>query len=307
MKTFILFSSLAIAAPASAALLAYEGFGSGYTLGANANGADYATDHLAGQGAGTGTGFTSGWVKDPVLNSRGDVYWLADGGTASANSYTRADGGQGTYSTLPTTNGQATYQTASGTTDRVSYQRNFATSTSAPATLYVSTLITIDGSGGASLGFQSSDGGDNRPFQFGVNQAGNFFASGQALTTNPVVTSTNTYGAGTYFVVARFENGGTTNDSISLWINPNLSAFGAPDVVLNAASAGTDTNFYVSGNAGYRIQGLVLDFKSDGTSAGSTSVDEIRIGTTITDVIPEPSSTLLLIAAAGLLGVRRRA
>ena len=113
---------------------------------------------------------------------------------------------------------------------------------------------------------------------------------------------------GTYFVVAMFQNDGTNNDSISLWINPTLTGLGTADVVLDAASAGAATNFYVSGNPGYAIQGVVLDFKSSGASAGSTSVDEIRIGTTLADlgVVPEPSAGLLLIAATGLLGIRRR-
>lgn len=309
MKPFIFLLSIAIAAPASATVLAYEGFGSaGYNVGAGATSADYPTDHLAGQGSGTGTGFSSAWVKDPTYNSRTGFYWLADGGTASAGSYTRADGGQGSYSTLATTAGQATYQTDAGAAGRVSYQRNFTTGTSAPATLYVSTLITFDGSGGVSLGFQTSNGSDNRPFQFGLNQAGNFFASGYATDTDPVINSAATYSAGTYFVVAMFQNDGTNNDSISLWINPTLTGLGTADVVLDAASAGAATNFYVSGNPGYAIQGVVLDFKSSGASAGSTSVDEIRIGTTLADigVVPEPSAGLLLIAATGLLGIRRR-
>ena len=309
MKPLILLFSAAIVAPASAALLAYEGFSSaGYDLGAGATSADYPTDHLAGQGSGTGSGFTSAWVQDPTLNSRTNLYWHADGGTASAGSYTRADGGQGTYSTLATTAGQATYQTDAGATGRVSYQRNFTTGSNAPATLYVSTLITFDGSGGVSLGFQSSNGTDNRPFQFGVNQAGNFFASGYANGSDPGVTSATAYSAGTYFVVAGFQNDGSTNDSISLWINPALTGLGTADLVLDGASAGASTNFYVSQNGGFSVQGVVLDFKSSGASAGSTSVDEIRIGTTLADVgvIPEPSSALLLIAATGLLGIRRR-
>ncbi|WAC18499.1 PEP-CTERM sorting domain-containing protein [Luteolibacter sp. SL250] len=306
MRFFTLFASVALAAPASAALLAYEGFGSGYNLGTGATTRDYPTDHLSGQGSGTGSGFTSGWVKDPTYFSASGVYWVDDGGTASASGYVRADGGQASYSTLATTAGQATYQTDAGSPNRLSYQRNFTTGTFAPTSVFVSTLVTIDGSGGVSFGFMTTNGSDNRPFQFGINQSGNLFARGNG-GTNTVIGST-VYGAGTYFLVAQIQNDSTNNDTIRLWINPSLDGVGTADFVFNAASAGNAPNFYVSENNSYQSRGLVLDFNSNGLVAGSTSVDEIRIGTTLQDVgvIPEPSAALLLLAGGCLSGLRRR-
>jgi hypothetical protein len=306
MRSIILFVSAALAAPASAALLAYEGFGVGYNLGAGATTRDFPTDHLSGQGNGTGSGFTSGWVKDPTYASGSGAYWLDDGGNASAASYVRADGGQASYSTLATTAGQATYQTEVGTPGRVSYQRNFTTGVFAPVSIFVSTLVTIDGSGGVSLGFLTTNGSDHRPFQFGINQTGNLFARGNGASN--VLVGPTVYGTGTYFLVAQIQNDGTSNDSIRLWVNPSLNGLGAADFVFNAASAGGSPNFYVSENASYGSRGVVLDFISNGMVAGSTSVDEIRIGTTLQDVglIPEPSAALLLIAGGCLSGLRRR-
>lgn len=306
MRFFTLLASVALAAPASAALLAYEGFGSGYNLGAGATTRDFPTDHLAGQGSGTGSGFTSGWVKDPTYASGSGTYWVDDGGTASASSYVRADGGQASYSTLATTAGQATYQTDAGTPNRLSYQRNFTTGTQAPTSIFLSTLVTIDGSGGVSFGFLTTNNTDHRPFHFGINQTGNLFARGSGAS-NALVGST-VYGAGTYFLVAQIQNGGTTDDTIRLWVNPSLDGLGTADFVFNAASSAGSPNFYVSDNASYQTRGLVLDFISNGLVAGSTSVDEIRIGTALQDVgvIPEPSAVLLLIAGGCLSGLRRR-
>ena len=306
MRFFVLLASVALAAPASAALLAYEGFGSGYNVGAGATTRDYPTDHLSGQGSGTGTGFTSGWVKDPTYASGSNVYWLDDGGTASASGYTRADGGQASYSTLSTTAGQATYQTDAGLPGRVSYQRNFTTGVSAPTSIFLSTLVTIDGSGGVSLGFMTTNGTDNRPFQFGINQAGNLFARGNGAAN--MVTGSTVYGAGTYFLVAQIQNGSTNDDTIRVWVNPSLDGLGSADFVFNGTTSAGMPNFYVSENGSYQTRGVVLDFISNGLVAGSTSVDEIRIGTTLQDVgvIPEPASALLLIAGGCLSGLRRR-
>jgi len=307
MRFFVLLASVALAAPASAALLAYEGFGSGYNVGAGATTRDFPADNLDGQGSGTGTGFTTGWVKNPTYDSDGNVYWLDDGGTASASGYTRADGGQASYSTLATTAGQATYQTDAGLPGRVSYQRNFTTGVSAPTSIFLSTLVTIDGSGGVSLGFMTANSStDTRPFQFGINQAGNLFARGKGGTN--VVTGPTVYGAGTYFLVAQIQNGSTSDDTIRVWVNPSLDGLGGADFIFNAASATGAPNFYVSENSGYQTRGVVLDFISNGLVAGSTSIDEIRIGTTLQDVgvIPEPASALLLIAGGCLSGLRRR-
>lgn len=306
------FSAFLLASPclfstASAALLAYEGFSaSNYNLGSNATGPDFPTDNLAGQGTGSGTGFTSAWIQDPSLNSRSELYWSSTGGASAAGQYARADGGQATYAGVATTAGRAVYQSSGA--GQASFQRNFSTGNSAPANLFVSTLVTIDGSAAVSLGFQSTDGNtDNRPFQFGVTQSGNLFARGYSNSNDPTVTSATILTPGTYFIVARFTNDSTTNDSISLWVNPSsLTSLGAADVVLNKASAGFDTNFYVSGNSGYSIRGLVMDFKSDGSTAGSTSVDEIRIGTQLADVIPEPAILSFSFISGSLLLLRRR-
>lgn len=282
-----------------AALLAYEGFdASSYTTGAA----------LSGQTSASSSGFTGSW-HSPTLNASGNTYWASSGGTASANNFANAGSGQASYTGLTPTAGQASYRTnfTGGTANQVSIQRDFSTVAPAPTNLFVSTLITIDGSSGVSLGFGSVLSGDQataRPFQFGFLENGTLFAKGNS-TGHPVLNGP-VYGSGTYWVVAEFVNGSTNNDTINLWVNPTIGLpLGTPTLSYSGTTTTGSPNFYVGATANWTISGVVLDFKSTGTTAGTTTVDEIRIGNVYADVIPEPSVPLLSLLGLGCLLIRR--
>lgn len=103
----------------------------------------------------------------------------------------------------------------------------------------------------------------------------------------------------TIFVVGRysFNTGSGTDDTTSLWLNPDISTFGAgtppaPDLLFG--EGGTDV-----------AQVDRFFFRSGGSASAPIKevADELRIGTTWADVtaIPEPST--LTLGALGLIGL----
>ena len=314
------------AAGAHAALLAYEGFStSDYNTGADPIAANFPTDDLRGQGPNSGTsfGFTGVW-KTPTINGASPSfdYW-SNVDNLTASNYYRAAGGQSGYNDslgqpLITTPGRAVFQKVNSGENRNSIQRDFTTGTSAPSTLYMSTLIDFEPGSRAYLGLASvnvgSPGGTGtRPFQFGIVDDGRLFAAGHTSTgARAVVTSSanDALGAGTYLLVAKFTDDGFTNDTLELWVNPVLGdefASGPPDLVLNQATGNADLNFYVAGNPSWAIQGLVLE--AGGGATNSIAIfDELRIGTTWESVtpVPEPGRALLLAGALMACAVRRQ-
>ncbi len=332
MKTPIQLCSITLACfglPASshAALLAYEGFDSSqFNTGASGTGADFSTDDLRSQGAGSGLGFTSNWAN-PTINGTdpggGTDYW-SNTDNSAATAYYRASTGQTGYtdgagSSLMTTSGQAFFTTTDAANPQVSLERSYATGLR-PGNdfFYASALLTIDGTNHALVGLASTSGtttSATRPFQFGFNAAGNLVAAGninKSIDDRDVGVSTASYSPGTYFLVAKFSDVDTENDNIEIWVNPTLGAAGemaTPDYVYDdPAVSSSGHNFAVFDNGSWRVQGIVLDSGDDAN--GTTGFDEIRFGESFADVtpfVPEPSSTLLLtISAISLLSIRRR-
>lgn len=292
--TFFSTLSLLFGITLQASILAYEGFdSSNYASGLSGTGADFATDNLVGQGAGMGSGFTSNWGGPSTDGQALGDYWL-NSNASSSSAYYRASTGQATYTdgsgkTLETTSGQSTF-TGDGT--RVSLQQFTSTGTNAPPELYISTLVTLDGSAtDLSFGsaFLSSTGGNPRPFNFGFTSSGNLninaWTSGSSSVSG---TSAGTYAAGTYLLVARVAQSTGSGDTLDVWVNPLLEnelGSGAADLSVNGGG------FYVQGST-WSMDGLTVD----SAGSGSASFDELRVGTTFSDVtpvIPEPSTLLL--------------
>ncbi|MDF3128940.1 hypothetical protein P0Y35_07015 [Kiritimatiellaeota bacterium B1221] len=294
-------------------LLAYEGFDSSvYNTTAG-----FANNNLSGQGIGSGSGFTVDWGAatsdgETLGGSAGTIpYWL-NTNNSSASAYYSASTGQASYTdgnsqTLATTAGQSTF-TGDGT--RVSLQRFTSTGTSAPNVLYLSALVTLDGSAtDLSIGFASVNTGsnDDRPFSFGFNVDNELttvgWGSGTSNSTpGGAISSVSSYGAGTYLLVAKITNSGGAGDTLDLWLDPLLgNEAGSGSAELTVTGGG----FFVGSNSSWSVDGLVLD--SSGT--GSVSVDELRVGTTWDDVtptaVPEASTLVLsMLSLVTIIGLR---
>lgn len=110
--------------------------------------------------------------------------------------------------------------------------------------------------------------------------APNTFNLGILNTTGGTATAADLYGSGTpvnysvgttYFIVVKYDMTGTTGTT-SLWINPNLSSEGAPNIV---SSFGTSTK-------AAQIASLVL---RQAATTGTEELDEFRMGTSWKDVV----------------------
>ncbi len=132
-------------------------------------------------------------------------------------------------------------------------------------------------------------------YKIGVRHGGSgaSYASSAGFTLN----STN------FFVVAYTFNPSTTDDSVSLWVNPTPGgSLPVADVTVVANSGTVDAA---------NLQ--VIGFKANsGATAGNWVVDTLRIGDTWADVtpsvVPEPSTFVLAGAGLGimLMVIRRR-
>lgn len=95
-------------------------------------------------------------------------------------------------------------------------------------------------------------------------------------------------------VIARYDLvPGTGNDTGALFVNPTGTTEGTPYAV--ATTVGTDATTIGS-----------INFRQGGTSSSpSLTIDNLSVATTYAEVVPEPSS-LVLLPAAGLLALRTR-
>jgi hypothetical protein len=101
-------------------------------------------------------------------------------------------------------------------------------------------------------------------------------------------------------LLGRIDFHANANDDLYLWVNPNLS-LGEPAIgTANVSSLGL-------WNLAFGIVSTRAGTTSGGTH-GSAYYDEIRIGNTFSDVIPEPASMTLMLSFAGFvsLAYRRR-
>lgn len=252
-----------------AAMIAYDGFNS------------YSVGDLSGNNG--GAGWNSAWSSFTAAN---DV--VAGGLSYSAGSL-NINGGA---NTMQKSSG------AGGVNADPYFNRSFSSTSS--SSIWMSFLFQSGNLSGTDfLEFYLSDAA-------GEGNSGaalvNFGASGAnklGVRANPTLTSgaLSSYGGGTpgagttYLLVTRISGDGsgsaTNYDRVEFWLNPTSTSLGA-------ATASVDLDLEVSSLAyfGVRANGLA--------STDIFKVDELKIGTTAVDVVPEPNSIALV--GLGFLG-----
>lgn len=256
---------ISLSAFANAALIAYDGFES------------YSAGSELGGGSG-GNDWSGNWQStDPHVTSQGfiltDPTGNINGGSQSARLQPTVDLG-----------------------DTASFMSRGFTATTG-SDVYVSFLIRNAGGvdSGDFYNFQVSDGATgNSSSALGVgirNANGNpFFARAGSSSNATTNSSTSAALDTTFLIVARFSmNGGSTYQRTDLYINPT----GPSDPGTADATATFNTGL---------TQLSLLSVRNFSPEALDTLyIDELRVGTTFADVIPEPSAALL--AAFGALGI----
>ncbi len=271
--------------PASAALPLYEPF-------------DYpAAADLAGQSPNGGTDL-----------------WAATGtsGTGGTDAITIATGSL-TVPGLASPLGNSILYGGLGLTDRLSIGTPISSGTLFYSFLFnVQDLGSLSTGGGFMAGFNNSVGTQTgQPTTIGARLLTRLSGTGfnvgiekNSGTAANFVFDTAVRNVGdTIFVVGSytFNTGGTTNDGVSLWINPDMSTFGmasAPAPTLVGTVVGTDLGSIAS-----------FLFRQGSTTAvpGAVVADELRVDTTWAGVtVPEPSSMVLGAVAGGAILLRRR-
>lgn len=283
---------------ADATLLVHESF-SGYT-GVNINGQTAA-----------GTGLTGSYA------SSGAFSYQASGLTFA--NIESSGGSLGISSTAVNVAGVQVGAVGTVTGDLfVSYLFNKPNSFSTDAASLVETRInsTISGAAASSY-FRLQTNTDNASSNAGAIGYDSTPSAGASLTSNGI----------TYLVLAKFTNVGTelsatTQGTATLWIlteaqYANLLSVGLSEANLNARTVGTtSTSVFVkisdtvtSGNYSFG-EGSFLQFAATGVTDSNQNgrIDEVRIGTSLSDVtpIPEPSAAAALVAGLLVTGFRRR-
>lgn len=274
--------TLLASSAAHAVLIAYDGFDYG------TGGAPLANDALINTAPNGGTGFNTGFTS-------ANVNWSSTG-LSSSSTVSAPIGGSLRFDGNDTLTqrawGDATVATPVGTY-WYSFLFNPVDST-APGNggrgtfnIMYSTSST-NGQNGAGLRLDNANGGADLQFKALSSTGG---------TSASIITVAGGYGQ-TYFIVGRIDitAGGSTN---RLWVNPTDNM-----VPLDSASISISMDATQTATLRPSLAGRMF-----GTGAGSALFeDEVRIGTTVNDVmlIPEPSAAALgLLGLAGLLRRRR--
>lgn len=295
------------ASQADAVLLAYEGFNTGPGGYVSTGGYVAGGDALVYGNSGPGTG------QAPAAQGFSPNPWALTG-NQSANTYAQVQNQQMSYSTggmtLVTTTGQTSIfrEGTIGTSTR-SYTRslNLGITTTFPTSIYMSGMFSFQGAViPSTMEFQTTYTTDssNRSFRMDIGGDGTISFTGNGAgastsTLSPLTVNT------TYFFVIKINEGGGTGgrDILSLYLNP-------VDLTSEAGNSvgATREAYYINPNA-YDMH--AVRFGSSPNTDQAFIFDELRIGTTWADVvphevIPEVSSALMAITAAGTISLRRR-
>lgn len=277
-------ASAALLAPLQADLVLYEGF-------------DYPAGALVNQNG--GTGFSTSWKNS---GAGGDtVTYPGLEYTSGANSLNVVGG----YTTVTNTGTAGSY-------------RDFSAITAASDTVTTYWISVIASTGGAPY----SVSGDEASLQFRNGSGTNVLSVGAFGTSanwrlRAIGNSSGFSNAGDApsssteaYLVIRVDVDTTASaaDNLYLWVNPDL---GSEPTIAGATSSITGTNFWDNGE--FSLVRLRTGLIESGGTAESKSLtyDELRLGTSFTDVapIPEPAELAaimgVLVAALGFLRRRR--
>jgi hypothetical protein len=236
------------------------------------DGFDYTPGILPGQNG--GSGFSAAWVNgknNPTVNSTG----LSFGNlTVSGGAVTNSNGQATRTLSVPVTS--TSDIVANGESIYISFLVNEATSTPSynDLTLFNGTTEFL------SIG----------SVYYNLNPSPNygFRTSGTGLTgTGYVFSGTPVTNDGTHLLVMKLDYSLAGSTQLSFYIDPTSQLLGTPI---------TQT-----------VGGIIVFDKIRIEMAGGSSIDELRMGTNLSDVlpgiiaIPEPTTSLLLVAGLGLL------
>lgn len=274
-----------VASSAHAALIISESFD--YPIGgtlSNVNGAN--------ADANGGTGFSGAWN-----NSRTDAIVA---GLTDARSATPGGGVGGAALVSVNFTGRTWDGTSYGTDANEIWF----------STLFTTSGASFNGTGNSRmLVFGSLTSGTG--FGFELTTAGNLVA--RLGGSNSAAVATYTQGQAN-FVLGRYVNSTSGNDLLQLWVNPTageLSTFNASGLLADLGTV--DSSVAITSEAVTFSTSSAVYLRAQNSATTNWTADELRIGTTFTDVaaIPEPSAAASLAGLAVLGGVmlrrRRRA
>ncbi len=270
--TVLLPTALAFQTTASADLIAHEDFES-YSAGA-----------LNGNGA-AGDGWTGGWTTTFGANN----YQVISGGLNYSNGDIQVDGGDRAVQVANNAASNRPFEATSA--DSIYFSMLFS---------YPQDNDAVPGSNDL-VGLHLTDDADpqdNYATMGKMPNTDNFAIRLDDGGFDTQASDTTVTRGETYFLIGRLSFDGTSTsdkyDLLEMWVNPTSTTLGTADAVL-------DNNMGIDGG----IDSLIL--RAANGPAGDYVMDELRVGTDVGSVIPEPASMTLL-GIGGLLAIwsRRR-